>query len=82
MKELNLEVTDELMEEIEAAAKASLVTPSHYATCRLSMIFREKKPWCQQALPLLVPVLESLAGTLRNLMASQTEPSGNGDKEA
>lgn len=73
MKELNLQVTDELMGKIEQEAKYCLVTPEHYATCRLSMIFREKRPWGAQLLPTLAPVLESLAANFRDIMASQTE---------
>jgi len=81
MKELRLEVTDDLMEKIEKEARFCLVSPEHYATCRLSMIFREKKPWGDQILPILAPMLENLAGTLKNFMASQSQPAGNHNKE-
>ena len=71
MPELKLEVTEELMRQIEAAAKESLVTPSHWATCKLKDIFIEKKgpKW----LPALPTILRNLAGTLEHYMAEKNE---------
>lgn len=81
MKELNLQVTDELMAEIEASAKFCLVTPEHYATCKLSQLFRKEPSKWAQWLPEAIPVLESLAGTLKNLLASQSKSSTVGEAE-
>ena len=72
MQELRLELTDELMAKIAEAAKGCLVTPEHWATCTLSAIFRDEKGWAQKALPVLVPVLEGAARSLKQFMASES----------
>ncbi len=66
MPKLELEVTEELMGKIEEAAKEDRVTPSHWATCVLSSIFRKKKKW----MPLITPILRSLADSLEALNQS------------
>lgn len=72
MKELRIQLTDELAKEIETAAKACLVTPEHYATCRLSQIFRRTHPnW----LPMVAPILENMATAIRGMIASESKPA-------
>jgi len=71
MPKLELEVTEELMRKIEEAAKESLVTPSHWATCKLKDNFLEKeKPMWLPAMP---PILRNLASTLEAMIADQVE---------
>lgn len=62
MAKLEIEITDELMGEIEAAAKKDLVTPEHWAACRLSVLFRDKEfpKWATLASPLLQAVIQAL----------------------
>lgn len=73
MPELKLEVTFELMEKIEAAAKESLVTPSHWATCKLKDIFIKKgsSKW----LPAASPILRNLADTLERFILAEEKES-------
>lgn len=70
MPKLELEVTEELMRKIDEAAKESLVTPSHWATCRLKdMFLKGSAKW----LPMLPPLLRNLALTLEHMIAEETE---------
>lgn len=71
MPELKLEVTEELMRQIEVAAKECLVTPEHFATCRLSSIFRKKESpaW----LPALAPFFRNIASAIEGMIAEKTE---------
>ena len=66
---LELEVTEELMRKIEEAAKESLVTPSHWATCKLKDIFIEKpSPAWLSAMP---SILRNIAGTLEAIQKKE-----------
>ncbi len=71
MPKLELEVTEELMRKIEEAAKESLVTPSHWATCMLKDLFLKKgsPKW----LPAVPPILRNLADTLEHVIAEKIE---------
>lgn len=73
MKKLELEVTDELMGKIEAAAGECLVTPSHWATCKLKDIFLKKA--ALKWLPLTVPILESLVTSIKAVLLQSEEAS-------
>ena len=71
MPKLELEVTEELMRKIEEAAKESLVTPSHWVTCKLKDLFLKKGSlkW----LPAVPPILRNLADTLEHMIAEKIE---------
>jgi predicted transcriptional regulator len=71
MPKLELEVTEELMRKIEVAAKECLVTPEHFATCKLSMLFREKESpaW----LLMLAPFFRNIASAMEGILAEKTE---------
>jgi len=76
MPKLEIEVTDELMDKIQEAAKECLVSPEHWATCRLSDTLRKKKQpdW----ISFLSPLFRSLAQTLEIV----TEDDSNIEDEA
>jgi len=66
MPYLTLEVTEELLKELETGAKEHLVTTSHYATCLLSNLFRKKEnPAWLSAVP---PVLRNLADSIERII--------------
>jgi len=67
MPKLELEVTEELMGKIDASAKESLVTPSHWATYKLKdRCLKQSSPkW----LPVVPPLLRNLASTLDAMIA-------------
>lgn len=67
MARLEIEITDKLMDEIEAAAKRDLVTPEHWAACRLSMIFRDKG--LPEWVIILPPALRNIAQAIEHLAA-------------
>ena len=71
MPKLELEVTEELMRLIEEAAKGSLVTPSHWATCKLKDMFLERPN--SQWLPLVPSILRNLASTFEAMLADKIE---------
>ena len=72
MARLELEVTEELMRKIEEAAKESLVTPPHWATCKLKDFFLE--PSSPKWLPTMPPILRNLASTLEAMIAAKETP--------
>ena len=69
MPKLELEVTEELMRKIEEVAKEGLVTPSHWATCKLKSLFiGQPDPEWLLAVP---PILKNLAATVETMIASK-----------